>query len=160
VSGYDLRLSPDLQGGVREDIQNNVVDIDTAALTAAQEQATVAEQNRRELASRLPGHGAQIPLPQPYAAAGVGIADVDMPAVGEGYSLTPGVIQAVSKSYGPDRPQYAHESVGGYGFVGGRQEAPIRVWLGSRSAAQGDAAVVVSPSRPSLWSRLFRRGRR
>jgi hypothetical protein len=53
---------------------------------------------------------------------------------------------------------YTDSQVGGYRFVGGRQEAPIRVFIGQRSAP-ADGAVVLSPSRPSLWSRLFCRGR-
>lgn len=153
---YPSSLVASLWGGVREDIQNNHVAEDLAALTAAQAQATVAEQNRRELASRLPGHGAATPLPQPVSGPGVGLSDVDLPAVGEGFAQTaPDAPQR--KSYGPARPVYTDSQVGGYGFVGGRQEAPIRVFIGQRSAP-ADGAVV--PSRPSLWSRLFRRGRR
>jgi hypothetical protein len=38
-----------LLGGVRDDIQHNVVDIDTAALTSPQATATHAGQRRREL---------------------------------------------------------------------------------------------------------------
>jgi len=157
---YPSSVVASLWGGVQGDIQQGVVDADLAALTAAQGQAEDAEGRRRELAGQRPGRGAQIPLPQPPAAAGVGLADVVMPVQGEGYDVVPPVVAAVSKSYGPDRPQYADSSVGGYQWQPGRQEAPISMWIGQRSAVTDGVIVATAPPRPSLWSRLFRRGRR
>jgi hypothetical protein len=50
--------------------------------------------------------------------------------------------------------------VGGVGFVGGRQEAPIRVLVGTRSQAPGGVDVISAPSRPGLLARLAARFRR
>jgi hypothetical protein len=157
---YPSSLVASLWGGVREDIQNNHVAEDLAALTAAQAQATVAEQNRRELASQTPGVGAPLPLPQPPADAGMG----SPPVVGEGYSVEapPQPLQVVVPHGVPvhgQRPVYGAGVVGGVGFQAGRQEPPIRVLVGTRSAGEGDSVVAVSPPRRSLLSRLLRRGR-
>src|SRR5262249_5896839 len=125
-----------LWGGVREDIQNNVVDVDTAALMAAQGQAEDGENGRRELAAGRPGHGAPLPLPQPPAGPGVGIADAQLPVIGMGYDVGPEPSTAQVASYVV--PNYAPDSVGGYDFVGGRQEAPVR-----RHVSQTDDGVLL-----------------
>ena len=156
---YPSSLVVSLWGGVRDDVQNNVVGADTAALAAAQGQAENAENGRRQLAARLPGHGAQIPMPPAPSGPAVGKYDAVGPPVGEGYAMTPAVVPAVSKSYGPDRPQYADDLTGGLGFTGGKSEPAISMWLGQRSVAAA-GAVVVSPPRPTLWARLLRRVRR
>jgi hypothetical protein len=127
-----------------------------AEISHACAQSMDAENRRRELASQRPGHGTQIPLAQPVSAAGVGLSDVPMPVVGEGYDLTPPVVAPVSKAYGPPRPVYADPVVGGLGFTAGKSEPAISVWIGQRSAA-ADGAVVVSPSRPSRLGWLLGR---
>jgi hypothetical protein len=160
VSGYDLRLSPSLQGGVQTDVQQGTVTEDIAALIAAQEQATVAEQNRRQVASMTPGVGALLPLPQPPSDAGQGSPVV----AGEGYEVVapPEPLQVVVPHGVPvygRRPQYGAPEIGGVGYQAGRQEPPIRVLVGTRSAPVTDPVVAVAPPRRSLLSRLLRRGR-
>jgi hypothetical protein len=131
-----------------------------AEISAVMSGAMDAENQRRELASQLPGHGAPLPLPQPVSAAGVGLSDVLMPVVGEGYDITPPVATAVSKAYGPERPVYSADEVGGVSFVAGRQEAPVRVLAVHRSAPSA-GVVFATPSRPpGLLSRLLGRLRR
>jgi len=157
---YPSSLVASLWGGVREDIQNNHVAEDLAALTAAQAQATVAEQNRREIASQTPGVGAQLLLPQPPADAGQGSPVVQ----GEGYEVeAPPAPQQITVPHGVPvydrRPSYGADVVGGIDFTAGRQEPPIRVLIGTRSAPMADSVVAVSPPRRSLLSRLLRRGR-
>jgi hypothetical protein len=127
-------------------------------------QAAMDEENRRrELASASPGLGTPLPLAQPVSAAGVGLSDVPMPVVGEGYDITPPVVTAVSKAYGPERPVYGADEVGGVGFVGGRQEPAVRhvtnlgadgLFIEGRPAPAADVVTVASaPSRPGLLSR-------
>jgi hypothetical protein len=132
-----------------------------AELAAVQGQAMDGEARRRLLASMLPGHGSQVPLPQPASGPGVGISDVPrLEVTGEGYEVTAPDAPQQHKAYGPDRPQYAHESVGGVGFQGGRSEPAIRVFIGSRNATHGpDSVVGMSPQteRRSLWRRLLGR---
>jgi hypothetical protein len=130
------------------------LDADLAALTAAMDASMTGDNGRRELASRMPGYGAQVPLEQPAAAAAIGKSGLDMPVIGEGYEMTaPDAVQ--HKAYGPDRPVYADPLVSGYGFQAGKSEPAISVYLGQRSA---DGAVYVSPgSRPGLLSRLLGR---
>jgi len=157
---YPSSLVASLWGGTRDDIQNNHVAEDLASLTAAQAQATTAEQNRREIASQTPGVGALLLLPQPYADAGQG----SPPVQGEGYSAeAPSAPQQITVPHGVPvfdrRPSYGADVVGGIGFQAGRQEPPIRVLVGTRSATPGDVVVAVSPPRRSLLSRLLRRGR-
>jgi hypothetical protein len=124
-------------------------------------QAMSAENRRRLLASQRPGHGAQVPMEQPAAGPAVGKYGVPgLDVVGEGYSVVAGVSPAVSKAYGPDRPQYGDDLIGGIGFVGGRQEAPITVYLGQRSQPADGVVFVSPPARPSLWQRLTGRRRR
>src|SRR6185437_15444655 len=94
----------------------------TAACAGAQASAEGGERRRRDLASARPGLGAQMDLPKPYADAGQG----SPPVVGEGYALTAGIASAVSKAYGPARPVYADDLVGGVGFRGGRSGPAVR----------------------------------
>jgi hypothetical protein len=151
VTPYDVRLNPALQGGVRDDIQNNVVADDMAALAVAQGQAETGEDRRRQLASGTPGLGVLMSLPQSPAAAAIGKSSLDMPAIGEGLSPVSYVPQ--HKAYGPASPVYADPFVGGVGFQGGRSEPAVR-------HAGGDSFAVVSPDVPvrrSLLGRLFRR---
>jgi hypothetical protein len=157
---YPSSLVASLWGGAREDIQNNHVAEDVAALTATQAQATVAEQNRRGVASQTPGVGALLPLPQPPADAGQGSPVVQ----GEGYEVeAPPAPQQITVPHGVPvydrRPSYAADVVGGIDFTAGRQEPPIRVLIGTRSAPVADSVVAISPPRRSLLSRLLRRGR-
>lgn len=153
-----------LWGGVRQDIQNNVVDADTAALTAAQGQAETQENRRRGLASMRPGLGSLLPLPAPPSGPAVGKYDAVPGPAGEGYGagVVPQPYQVVS-DHGPlvygQTPDYADDLVGGVGFQAGRQEAPIRVFMGQRSQP-GDSVVfatVGAAPRRSLLDRLLRR---
>jgi hypothetical protein len=81
--------------------------------------------------------------------------------VGEGYAVTAGTFSGTRKAYGPDRPFYADDLVGGYGFQGGRSEQVISMFIGSRSAPAGDFVVVPAGApQGSLWSRLTGRLRR
>jgi len=74
--------------------------------------------------------------------------------------MAPEVVPQVQKAYGPDHPQYAGYLTGGIRFTAGRQEPPIRVFIGRRSQPAADGPVVISPpGRPSWWSRLFRKRR-
>jgi hypothetical protein len=157
---YDPRLAASLQGGVREDIQNNQVGPDTLALTSAQAAAETDERRRRDLASQTPGLGPLVALPQPPAGPGVGLSDVPLPVVGEGYEAqaAPQPLQVTVPHGVPvygQRPSYGDDLVGGIGFTAGRQEAPIRVFVGQRSApADGLVDVVsVGSGRPGLLSR-------
>jgi hypothetical protein len=126
-------------------------------IAAVMAQAMTSENRRRELASASPGLGSPLPMPQPPAAAAVGKSSLDMPVIGEGYDMA--AQDAVQhKAYGPDRPQYAADVVGGLGFQAGKSEPAIMVYLGQRSAPADDIAVVSPPSRPRLLRRLLRRG--
>jgi hypothetical protein len=129
-----------------------------ADIAAVMAQAMGSEDRRRELASQRPGLGSLLPMEQPAAAAAVGKSSVDMPVIGEGYEMTaPDAVQ--HKAYGSDQPVYADDLVSGYGFQGGRQEPAVRVWYGSRRAADG--ITLVSPgTRPGLWSRFLGKLRR
>ena len=100
------------------------------------------------------------------AAHGVGISDVpDSEVKGEGYAVEAAAQPLQVVSY-PDpvygqRPSYGDDLVGGIGFQAGRQEAPIRVLVGTRSAAAEGLTVLSAPGRPGLWLRLrgkLRRG--
>ena len=95
---------------------------DIAATMAA---AMDAEDWRRELAAQTPGLGALMQLPQPVGGPGVGLSDVDLPVIGEGYDQVAEVEDAVTKAYGEDRPVYAAPVVGGTGFTAGRSEAEL-----------------------------------
>jgi hypothetical protein len=170
---YDIAQSSRLWGGVRQDIQNNAVDADTAALASSQAAAQDAENRRRRLASASPGLGVPVGLPQSPAAAGVGLSDVPMPAVGEGYDVTAEIAAAVSKAYGPDRPQYGPDEVGGYGHPLGIAQPARRhvtnlgdgrllVDPGPDGRQPGGPYTLMSPpaAKPSMWSRLASRLRR
>jgi hypothetical protein len=114
-------------GGIRDDIQNNVVGGDTAALASVQAAAESGERRRRELAGMTPGVGAQLHLPQPYADAGMG----SPPAVGEGYSVeSPAAPAQVQVDHGSlvygRRPVYGDDLIGGVNFQGGRSEPAVR----------------------------------
>jgi len=124
-------------------------------ITSAMHAAMSAENGRRLLASQRPGFGASVPLEQPPSGAGVGISDVDMPIIGEGYAAPSAL--------------YAADVVGGYNFLAGRQEAPVRRHVADLGAdglfiedypgtrPSGPVTVVSPPSRPSLLGRLLAR---
>jgi len=137
-----------------------------AEATAAMQEAMASEDRRRQLASQSPGLGALVQLPDVPYGPGVGIADVPMPAIGEGHAQSaPQVPQY--KSYGPPAPVYAPDVVGGLGYAPGDIQTALRA-AGERvfaaQAAAGLAAVtVVSPEaapRRSLLGRLLGRLRR
>jgi hypothetical protein len=122
------------------------------------------EDRRRELASQTPGLGPVLPLPQPPAGPGVGLSDVMLPVVGEGYETQAEMAPAVHKAYGPDRPGYAHPLVGGIGYQANVHQPALRhvmdlgadgLFIEDRSGAPvGDVvAVAAAPSRPGLLSR-------
>ena len=67
----------------------------------------------------VPGYGALVPLEQPPSGAGVGISDVGMPIIGEGYAIQAEIAAAVHKAYGETRPQYADPGSAG----------PLRPWV-------------------------------
>jgi hypothetical protein len=125
---------------------------DVAGVMAA---AMNAENRRRELASASPGLGSPLLMEQP--AAGPAVGKYGLPGLevqGEGYEMTaPSVLQ--HKAYGPERPVYAPDVVGGLGFTAGKSEPAIGVYPGSRSA--GGAVFVSPPARPSLLSRVLGR---
>ena len=114
--------------------------------------------------------GPVLPLPQPPAGPGVGLSDVALPVVGEGYQVQAEIAAAVHKSYGADRPQYAHPLVGGINYPAGAHQPALRhvtnlgadgLFIEGASAPAADGSTVVSaPSRPSLLSRLLGRFRR
>jgi hypothetical protein len=138
----------------------------SADISATMAAAMGEENRRRELAAQQPGAGALLPLPQPPAGPAIGVSNVDPPVVGEGYAMEapPSPLQVVVPHgipvYG-QRPEYAAPEVGGVGFQAGRQEPPIRVLVGTRSAAAEGLTVLSAPGRPGLWARLrgkLRRG--
>jgi hypothetical protein len=132
------------------------LEADLAALTAAMDASMTGENRRRELASQTPGLGSPLPMEQPAAGPSVGKSGLDMPVIGEGYSVTaPDAVQ--HKAYGPDRPVYADPVVSGYGFQAGKSEPAIRVWAVQRSRPADGIAVISPPGRPGLWSRLLGR---
>jgi hypothetical protein len=147
-------------GGVAGDTSG--VDFE-ADCRAAQSAAMDGENRRRLLASESPGLGAQLPIAQPYADAGQG----SPPVVGEGYSVEAPAAPSQLASYGPQRPVYGPDVVGGYGFTGGRSEPAVRhVWAVDDGQimigpyADGRQPVFVAPPaarKPSLWSKI--RGR-
>ena len=129
-----------------------------------------AEDRRRELASQSPGLGVLLPLDQPPSGPSVGKYGVGGAIVGEGYDQQAEIAAAVHKSYGADRPQYAHPLVGGINYPAGTHQPALRhvtnlgadgLFIEGASAPAADAFTVVSePSRPSLLSRLLGRLRR
>lgn len=154
----DPRLDPGLQGPVRQDIALGVVGANTAALASAQAAAETDERGRRELAIQTPGLGPLVALPQPPAGPGVGLSDMALPVVGEGWAdPAPQPLQVMVPHGVPvygQRPVYGDDLVAGVGFTAGREEAPIAMFVGQRSApADGLAVVVSAPSRPGLLSR-------
>jgi hypothetical protein len=92
-------------------------DMSEADIRAAQTAAEDAENRRREVAGASPGLGALLPLEQPPSGAGVGIWDVDMPVIGEGYEIQAEIATAVHKAYGEARPVYAGPAVAGESYV-------------------------------------------
>lgn len=118
------------------------------------------ENGRRVIASQRPGHGAAVPTAQSPTAAGTGISDVPMPAVGLGYDVALETSEAQVAAY--STPNYADPSVGGAGFAAGRKEAPVRMFTVQRSRPVSDGVTVVSPSlgRPGLLARLRARFRK
>jgi hypothetical protein len=133
-------------------------------------QAMAAENRRRELAAQMPGHGAPVPLDQPPSGPSVGKYGVGGPVVGEGYEVQAEIADAVHKSYGAVRPQYAHPLVGGINYPAGIHQPALPhvtnlgadgLFIEGASAPAADGFTVVSaPSRPSLLSRLLGRFRR
>jgi hypothetical protein len=117
-------------------------------------QAMNAENRRRQVASDSPGLGALLPLPQPPSGPGVGISDMDLPVTGEGYSTTAPAGGAQTASYGPERPVYADDLVGGVGFQGGFSEPAIESFRFSVSPGLVTPAAPPAQARPGLLSRL------
>ena len=156
---YDPRLAAGLQGGVRTDIQNNVVAADTVALAAAQAQAEGAERRRRVAAALTPGHGVPLALPQPTGGPGIGLNDVPgLGVAGEGYDVrAPDAPAQVAADHGvlvfARRPQYAAADVGGMGYLDGIAQP------GLPSPSISAVDVVSAPGKPSMWSRLWDRVR-
>jgi hypothetical protein len=142
----------------------------TPDIAAAMAAGMAAENRRRELAGMTPGLGPVLPLPQPPSGPGVGISDVALPVVGEGYEVQAEIAAAVHKSYGAARPQYAHPLVGGIDYPAGTHQPALRhvtnlgadgLFIEGASAPAADGFTVVSaPSRPSLLARLLGRFRR
>src|SRR2546430_17592739 len=93
---------------------------------AAMQAGMDGENGRRQLASLTPGLGPVLPLPQPPAGPGVGLFDVPLPVIGEGYDVQAKIAAAVHKSYGADRPQYAHPLVGGINYPAGMHQPALR----------------------------------
>jgi hypothetical protein len=144
---------------------------DEAAWASAMAAAMASENRRREVASASPGYGALVHLEQPPSGAGVGISDVGMPIIGEGYAIQAEIAAAVHKAYGETRPQYADPVVGGPGYGDGIHQPASRhvtdlgadgLFIEGASAPAADPYLVVSPPpRPGLLSRLrglLRRG--
>jgi hypothetical protein len=113
-------------------------DVTTPDIAAVMAAAIDGENRRRELASQTPGLGPVLPLPQPPAGPGVGLSDVSLPVVGEGYEVQSlpvvgegyevqaKIAAAIHKSYGADRPQYAHPLVGGINYPAGTHQPALR----------------------------------
>jgi hypothetical protein len=128
---------------------------DEQDIAAVMQAAEGAENRRRELASQTPGLGVLMPLGQPPGGPGVGISDVPLPVVGEGYEVQAGIAAAVHKSYGPDRPAYAHPLIGGIGYADGTHQPAVRhvhdlgadgLLIERRADGSNDTAVqVISP---------------
>jgi hypothetical protein len=148
-------------------------DMSEADIRAAQTAAEDGENRRRELAALTPGLGPVLPMEQPPSGPSVGKYGVGGLIAGEGYEVQAEIADAVAKAYGPPRPQYGDDLVGGFGFQAGRGEAPIRrhvtdlgadgLFIEGASAPVADGFTVVSPARPGLLSRLrglLRRGSR
>ena len=143
----------------------------TPDIASVMQQAMDAEDRRRELAGQSPGLGALVNLPQPPSGPGVGLSDVSLPVVGEGYDQTADISAAVQKAYGEARPTYADGLVGGTGFQAGRSEPAIRhvqdlgadgllIDPGPDGRQRGGQTVTVSPDiapRRTLLQRLLRR---
>ena len=130
---------------------------------------TGTEDRRRELASQTPGLGAPVGLPDVPYGPGVGLTDVALPHVGEGYGHG-APVAAQSKAYGPDTPQYGHPLIGGLDYAPmdarpalGRSslyELADQVFA-AQDARAGHAYTVISPpARPGLLARLAARLRR
>jgi hypothetical protein len=92
------------------------------------------------------------------------------PVVGEGYEVQAEIADAVHKSYGAVRSQYAHPLVGGINYPAGIHQPALPhvtnlgadgLFIEGASAPAADGFTVLSaPSRPSLLSRLLGRFRR
>lgn len=146
---------------------------DIANIAAAMSGGMAAENRRRELAGQSPGLGAPMPLPQPPSGPGVGLSDVDLPVIGEGYDMTAEIADAVSKAYGPSRPVYAHPALAGLDYRPAAH-VPVRRHVTNLGAdglliepgpdgwQAADPYVVVSPpaARPSMLRRLTGKLRR
>jgi hypothetical protein len=138
--------------------------VSTPDIAAAMQAAMDAEDRRRELASATPGLGVLLPLDQPPSGPSVGKYGVGGAIVGEGYDQQAEIAAAIHKSYGADRPQYAHPLVAGLGYPADTHQPALRhvmdlgadgLFIEDRSGAPaGDVVTVASaPSRPGLLSR-------
>jgi hypothetical protein len=135
----------------------------TPDIAAAMAAAMSTENRRRELASEHPGLGAPLILPDlPYHSQGLG------PVVGENHQMTAPISEAAHKAYGPVRPQYADDLVGGFGYAPADAGPALRhvtaladqVFTGQDRAAGFPFAVISPPARPGLLARLAARLRR
>jgi hypothetical protein len=96
---------------------------EVSAIAAPMQASMNAEDRRRELAGQSLGLGALVQLPQSPAGPGVGLSDMDLPVIGEGYDQTADIAAAAQKAYGEARPSYADPSVGGAGYPLGIAQA-------------------------------------
>jgi hypothetical protein len=135
--------------------------VTTPEIQAVMQASMDVEDRRRELASQTPGVGSLMQLPQPPSGPGVGLSDVALPHVGEGYDHGAPLVPQ-SKAYGPDP------------LIGGLDYAPLDARpamrhladLGERVFAAQDRAAdpytVISPpaAKPGLLARLAAKLRR
>ncbi len=154
---YPSALVASLWGGVAADTSGPDF---TAECATAQASAMNAESRRRQLAAQSPGLGAQVPMPQPYAGPGPGLAGVPgLEVVGEGYGTMPPADPFQHKAYGETRPAYAPAEVG-YGTIA---SAVSRLGSAARARRPDAGVVLVSPGaapRRSLLGKMLGRLRR
>jgi hypothetical protein len=137
-----------------------------AEIAATMNASMDTEDRRRLLASQMPGYGAQLQLPDNSVGLNVGKSGL-LPTVGEGHSVVAEISEAVHKSFGAPRPQYAHPIVGGENYSPGGVATALRAVgervFGAQDAAGRAGVTIVSPEaapRPSLLGRLFGKLRR
>jgi hypothetical protein len=137
-------------------------DMSEQTIQQVMQTAMAAEDHRRQVTSQMPGYGAALELPDNPVGPGVGKAGL-LDTVGEGHSVLAEISPTVRKSFGPDRPQYAADVVGGLNYGPGDvatalRAAGERVFAVKDAAGRGDVvAISPAPVRQSLWSRLLGR---